>query len=78
MFDSDGFTSAELGHVADALRRGGDLDGAREAYARALALSESAGDDAGAAECREGLGRTALAAGDYDTGLEQLLLAYGH
>lgn len=78
MTTPDRFPSAEPGHVADALRRVGELDLAREAYTRAIAECEAAGDDVGAATCREGLGRTALDAEDYEAGLEHLLFAYGH
>lgn len=78
MTTPDRYSSTDLGHAADWLRRAGELDGARELYTRALARCEAVGDDTGAAECREGLGRTALEAEDYETGLEYLLLAYGH
>lgn len=64
--------------LGDEMRRAGDLEAARRAYERALAMCIEVGDDVGAAACREGLGRTALEAEDYEAGLEHLVLAYGH
>ncbi|MEV8224287.1 tetratricopeptide repeat protein [Dietzia maris] len=78
MTPSDSLFPADLRSVADMLRRAGELDEARGMYERALDLCDDAQDDAGAAACREGLGRTALDVGDLRAGLEHLLLAYGH